>query len=103
MDLLWRVKSAVVRGHVAFTEKARIELERDDLLETDVLESLLNATFIRTKRSSSRFRKHSGEKVCIITSFSFKGVFIYTKGVLRREQGSEEFYILVSSKRAVST
>lgn len=68
MDVLLRIKSAVVRGNVAFTEKARLELEDDNLLESDVLESILNADSVRTKRSTSRFRRLPEERVCIALS-----------------------------------
>ncbi len=103
MDLLGRIKSAVVRGDVVFTEKARSELEQDNLLEIDVLESILNAGDVRLKRSRNVHRRSPAEKVCIIEAISYAGILIYTKGVLRREGGHDEIYVPISSKRSVAS
>ena len=46
MDVLIRIKRAVLAGQYAFSEKARIEMETDDLTELDVAESILNAVAI---------------------------------------------------------
>ena len=43
MDVLIRIKRAVLAGRYAFSEKARLEMETDDLTELDVAESILNA------------------------------------------------------------
>ena len=45
-DILIRIKRAVLAGHYAFSEKARLELESDRLTELDVAESILNAVTI---------------------------------------------------------
>ncbi len=45
-------------------------------------------------------RSHAGEKLYIIESPSFSGIWIYTKGVVRRKGGQEVFYVLVSAKIA---
>ena len=42
-DVLIRIKRAVLAGCYAFSEKARIEMEADNLTELDVAESILNA------------------------------------------------------------
>ena len=46
MNVLIRIKRAVLAGQYAFSEKARIEMETDDLTELDVAESILNAVAI---------------------------------------------------------
>ena len=38
----------------------------------------------------------------VIVGVSFTGVPVYTKGVIRREEGRDVLYILVSSKRSIS-
>ena len=62
IDILVRIKRAVIAGHYAFSEKARQEMEADGLTELDVAESILNAVAIYKKlRSQSPFRKQSRE------------------------------------------
>lgn len=57
MDVLIRIKRAVLAGRYAFSEKARVEMETDDLNELDVAESILNAVAIYKRlRSTSRSR-----------------------------------------------
>jgi hypothetical protein len=47
-DILVRIKRAVLAGNYEFSEKARCELEADGLVESDALESIINAVaFIR--------------------------------------------------------
>ncbi len=101
MDVLLRIKRLVLRGQVRFTEKARDEMEADDLGAIEVLESIVNAqTIAKTLRSRSQHRRHGGEKLYVIKSFSYSGTAIYTKGAIVREAGQEVFYILVSAKLA---
>ncbi|HKU74258.1 MAG TPA: hypothetical protein VJR02_10080 [Pyrinomonadaceae bacterium] len=49
MDVLIRIKRAVLAGRYVFSEKARIEMESDDLTEVDIVESILNADAIHKK------------------------------------------------------
>jgi len=49
-------------------------------------------------RSTSPYRERRKEKMYVIISSSFEGKLIYTKGTIRKVNGVEEFYILVSSK-----
>jgi len=49
MDVLMRIKWAVLTGRYRFTNKARIEMKIDDLTELDVAESILNAREIYKK------------------------------------------------------
>jgi len=46
IDILIRIKRAVLAGRYAFSEKARVEMEADGITELDVAESILNAVAI---------------------------------------------------------
>lgn len=84
-----------------FTLKAESEMFADNLTETDVLESILNANGIKKiVRSTSPFSKKR-ERLYVIESFTYDGVLIYTKGAIKQdESGQETFYLLVSSKKS---
>jgi hypothetical protein len=101
MDTLVRIKRLVLRGSVRFTSKARDEMRADGLTTSDVVESIVNAQSIyKTLRSRSAARRHTGEKLYVIKSFSFDGTLIYTKGTIAREAQRQVFYVLVSAKIA---
>jgi hypothetical protein len=101
-DLLVRIKRAVLAGNYAFSEKARLEMDADGLTELDVAESILNAVAIyKTVRSTSARRGGSRERLHIIESTNLNGLSIYTKGKLVSEGGTETYYFLISSKRAL--
>lgn len=101
-DILVRIKRAVLAGHYAFSEKARLEMESDGLIELDIAESILNAVAIYKKiRSTSPFRQKKKEYLYIIQSPNLDGIAIYTKGKLVHEAGEDTYYFLVSSKRAL--
>jgi len=101
MDVLIRIKRAVLAGRYAFSEKARIEMETDDLTELDVAESILNAVAIYKRlRSSSPLKRNRREYLYVIQSTNLDGLVIYTKGKLVQEAEIETYYFLVSSKRA---
>jgi hypothetical protein len=53
MDPLVRIKRAILAGRYAFSEKARLEMEADGLIELDIAESIVNAVAIY-KRLRSR-------------------------------------------------
>ena len=62
IDVLVRIKRAVLAGRYAFSEKARIEMEADGLTEFDVAESIINAVAISKRlRSRSPFRSRRTE------------------------------------------
>lgn len=101
MDVLVRIKRLVLRGFVRFTEKARAEMEADDLGPADIVESIVNAQAIdKTLRSRRRSRRHPGERLYVIKSFNYSGTLIHTKGAIVCEAGQETFYVFVSSKIA---
>jgi hypothetical protein len=68
-DILVRIKRAVLAGHYAFSEKARVEMEADGITELDVAESILNAVAIgKVIRSRSPRRKNLKERLYVIQS-----------------------------------
>lgn len=101
-DVLARIKRAVLAGHYAFSEKARIEMEIDAITELDVAESILNAVAIYKKvRSTSVQRRSRQEYLYVIQSPNLDGLAIYTKGKLVHEADVETYYFLISSKKAL--
>jgi hypothetical protein len=102
MDILMRIKWAVLTGRYRFTNKARIEMKIDDLTELDVAESILNARDIYKKlRSTSPSRTKRREYLYVIRGTNLDGLVIYTKGKFAEAEGTETYYFLVSSKRAM--
>lgn len=102
MDMLIRIKWAVSTGRYTFSKKARVEMEMDDLTELDVAESILNARDIYKKlRSTNPSRNKRREYLYVIQGTSLGGLVIYTKGKLVEADGTETYYFLVSSKRAM--
>ncbi len=102
IDILVRIKRAVLAGRYAFSEKARIEMEADGITELDVAESILNAVAIyKTIRSESLFRKQAKEYLYVIQSTNLNGLPIYSKGKLMKEQGQDVYYFLISSKKGM--
>jgi hypothetical protein len=102
VDVLVRIKRAVLSGHYAFSEKARVEMEVDCLTELDVAESIVNAVAIYKRlRSQSLLRTSRTEYLYVIQATNLEGLMIYTKGKLIREHGEDHFYFLISSKRAL--
>lgn len=100
-EILIRIKRAVLAGNYQFSEKARLEMEVDGLVESDALEAILDAVAIyKTIRSTSPRRGHHREYLHIIQSTNLDGLPIYTKGKLVSEAGIEVYYFLVSAKRA---
>jgi hypothetical protein len=101
MDILARIKRALIEGHCKFSRKALDEMEAEDLSERDVIESILSAVAIhKTIRSRSPLRVRSGERLYVIISTNLSGLPLYTKGKLIREAGHGVFYVLISSKKA---
>lgn len=98
--ILKKIKRLIIQGHYVFTAKADTELLVDGLTQADALESILNAAFVRSKKSRSQWRKERDEKMYIIESFTYDGTLIYTKGVIRQQGPIEMFYIIVSAKRS---
>lgn len=101
MDTLARIKRLVVARQVQFTLKAETERLEDGLSVEDIIESVANATVItKTLRSHSTGRRRCGEKLFIIVSPNYSGLWIYTKGTIRKINGVEVFYVLISAKFA---
>ena len=105
MNILVRIKRAVLTGHYRFSAKALMEMDVDGLTQLDVAESVLNSVAIyKTLRSTSPRRSARRERLYVIDSFNFEGVPVYSKGVIRSIGAYEsDFYILVSGKRSVAS
>ena len=102
MEVLVRIKEAILAGRYAFSEKARIEMESDQLTELDVVESIRNALEVyKTLRSRNLTRPNRKEYLYVILGTNREGLVIYTKGKLVQETGVKMYYFLVSSKRAL--
>jgi hypothetical protein len=101
MDTLIRIKKLVIARKIVFTGKAQQERIADGLSVDDIVASIVNANAIKkTIRSRSPFRKGKREKLYVIESPNYDGIWIYTKGTIRSVGEDEVFYILVSSKLA---
>jgi hypothetical protein len=102
VEVLVRIKRAVLSGRYAFSEKARIEMEVDALTDLDVAESILNAVAVYKRlRSRSPLHLDQLEYLYVIQATNLEGVMIYSKGKLVRERGKDHFYFLISSKKAL--
>ena len=102
-DILKRIKRLLLSGRYFFTDKATVERERDGLSEEDIVEAIINAQSIqKVINSQSPHRREKREKRYVILSFTFDGVLVYTKGkIVHEPDGSDKFYVLVSSKKSV--
>ncbi len=101
-ETLVRIKRAVLAGRYWFSEKARLEMQADALTELDVAESIVNAVAIyKTLRSRSAFRSKAREYLYVMEGANLRGLAVYSKGKLVREENEEIYYFLVSSKRAL--
>jgi len=99
MDVLTRIKRLVVARQVEFTGKAEQERLADGLSVEDVMESILNANAIKkVLRSQSPVRQSSRDYLYVIESPSYTGLWIYSKGSIRRKGGREIYYVFISSK-----
>ena len=50
-------------------------------------------------KSTSPGKTHKGEKVYVIQGVTYDNVPIYTKGTIKKSDGKEILYILISAKR----
>ena len=79
-DVLVRIKRAVLAGHYAFSEKARLEMEADGLTELDVAESIIDAVAIYKRlRSRSQKRTRRLEYLYVIQATNLEGIMISSK------------------------
>ena len=101
--VLLKIKRLIIANRYVFTLKAEVEMFRDSLTETDVLESILNANGIKKALRSKNPHTGKHEKLYIIESFTYDGLLIYTKGKIAKDEfGRENLYVLISSKRSIS-
>lgn len=103
MDVLVRIKRAVLSGHIIFTTKAIEEGRSDGLTEDDVREAIMSATEIyKSIRSTSSRRSTAREMLHVIYGTTFAGIVVYTKGKLVVLDGVDTYYICISAKRSDS-
>jgi hypothetical protein len=95
------IKRLIIQGRYAFTEKALLEIDREQLTEELVLEAILNAQFLKIRRSTSARKSCRDESICMIESFTYAGLLLYTKGVVKRDAEGYRFYLLISSKKSL--
>jgi hypothetical protein len=101
MDLLIRIKRAVLSGHIIFTTKATEEGRSDGLTEDDIREAILSASAIyKSIRSTSQRRSRAREMLHVIYGTTFTGIVVYTKGKLIVVNGIETYYVCISAKRS---
>jgi hypothetical protein len=98
MDILIRIKRCALTNRLRLTNKAREEMDADDLELIDIRESLVNAVEIYKTIRSTNPRTRRRERLYIIQSPNLSGVDIYTKGKLVKEDDQDTFYLLISSK-----
>lgn len=96
------IKRLCRADRVAFTAKAELEMERDDLDEEDVVEAILNADTIQKRLRSQNPDTGLRETLYVIESTNWDGIPVYTKGKIVRESDGDRFYVLISSKRSAT-
>ncbi|RIK64245.1 MAG: hypothetical protein DCC65_14605 [Planctomycetota bacterium] len=97
------IKRMCQAGRLAFTEKAQIEMLRDGLSRQDVLEAILNADRITKRLRSSNPQTGRQETLYVISSTTWSGTPVYTKGKISSEPEGDRFYVMISSKRSVAS
>ena len=100
MNILTRIKRLVVTRKVIFTNKARVEIEADQLTEDLVYEAILNAPEIFKTLRSHKPESGKRETLYVIKGLTYDGLLIYTKGKFKTIEHREVFYVLISSKRS---
>ncbi len=101
MTPLLRIKRCCLTRRVILSSKADAERVSAHLSLDDVLEAVVNAPAIyKTLRSRSTGRAVRNERLYVIVGFTHEGIFVYTKGALRRFAGEDWFYLFVSAKRS---
>src|SRR5262249_25956184 len=98
-SVLILIKQLALRRKIIWTAQSESQMNADELTRDEVIESIVNARWVRSKRSPSNRRGDSREKVHIIVGRTFAGLAIYTKGVIRKVEDQETFYVMISAKR----
>jgi hypothetical protein len=101
-EILKKIKRLVITGCYIFTKKAEREMFAAGLTEEDVLESIVNANGIKKAIRSTSVHASGKEKLYIIESFTYDDILVYTKGSIKRIDGKECLYLLISSKRSLT-
>ena len=99
--ILLKIKRLILDGHYHITDKADAEMYVNGLINTDVLEAIMNAHKIdKVMKSTSRGKTHKDEKVYVIQGLTYDNILIYTKGTIKKADGRDILYILISGKRS---
>lgn len=103
MDVLIRIKRAVLAGRYVFSEKekARCEMETDDLTEVDIAESITERRRDIQESSVNQSVLKKKTRIPLYNSKPKFGRFGNPMGKLVEEAGVETYYFLVSSKEAM--
>jgi hypothetical protein len=102
MTPLLKIKRCCLSGRVIFSDKADAERVASHLALDDVIEAVVNAPAIyKTLRSRSARSGARNERLYVIVGFTHEGIFVYTKGALRRFGNEDWFYLFVSAKRSI--
>ncbi len=99
-NILIQIKQLVLRRQIVWTAQSESQMAADDLTRDEVIESIVNARSVKSKRSTSQYRRSPSEKVYIISGRTFGGLMIYTKGVIRHDETADKFYVMISAKRS---
>lgn len=72
----------------------------DGLTHELVFETIMNTTAITKTLRSRSPRSGRRETLCVINNLTYDSLTIYTKGKFAKDEGWEESYVLISSKRS---
>lgn len=104
MEVLLRIKRLVLQGRVRFTEKARDEMETNELDSAEVIESIVNAQTI-----DKILRSHS-ERSCLASGGGHEGQVraeelddVLAPLVAGDGQAGQDFPGLLAARRLVAT
>ena len=75
-------------------------MARDGISLEMVVESIVNAPAIVKSIRSRNPKSGRDERLHVIISPTYAGLYIYTKGRIGVVEGTETLYILISSKRS---
>ncbi len=101
MSSITRIKQLILDDQVIFTEKADIEMTRENITERMVKEAIINAPAISKTIRSTAPKTGKKEYLYIIIGPTYSGMILYTKGKIVIEDDRETFYVIISSKHYI--
>lgn len=72
------IKQLVLRRQIIWTAQSESQMAMDDVTKDEVVESIVNARWVRAKKSTSPRRRTPRERVYIIIGKTFGGLPNYT-------------------------